>query len=95
MLPAHLHGTSPPKPVSYSLAVQAVVHPELCAVPCAAALVIQGSACVYSKKVEYLHKLVYQALEFIAEKRCGYQHPSVAGGRRLHDRAWGSPAGWG
>ncbi|KAK9810243.1 hypothetical protein WJX72_007164 [[Myrmecia] bisecta] len=34
-----------------------------------AALVIQGSACVYSKKVEYLHTLVHQALEFIAEKR--------------------------
>ena len=35
----------------------------------AAALLIQGSACVYGKKVEYLHTLVYQALEFIAEKR--------------------------
>ena len=37
----------------------------------AAALVIQGSACVYSRKVEYLHGLVYQALEVIADnKRC-------------------------
>ncbi|KAA6428176.1 MAG: condensin-2 complex subunit H2 [Trebouxia sp. A1-2] len=34
-----------------------------------AALLIQGSACVYGKKVEYLHTLVYQALEFIAEKK--------------------------
>ncbi|KAL3132422.1 hypothetical protein ABBQ32_008980 [Trebouxia sp. C0010 RCD-2024] len=34
-----------------------------------AALLIQGSACVYGKKVEYLHSLVYEALEFIAEKK--------------------------
>lgn len=37
--------------------------------PLTAALVIQGSACVYSKKVEYLHSLVYQALEFVAERK--------------------------
>ena len=41
----------------------------------AAALLIQGSACVYGKKVEYLHTLVYQALEFIAEKRLVKLHP--------------------
>ncbi|KAK9865033.1 hypothetical protein WJX84_005265 [Apatococcus fuscideae] len=34
-----------------------------------AALVIQGSACVYGKKVEYLHSLVIQALQFMSEKR--------------------------
>lgn len=34
-----------------------------------AALVIQGSACVYSKKVEYLHGLVYQALELVADRK--------------------------
>ncbi|XP_060244807.1 condensin-2 complex subunit H2 isoform X3 [Meriones unguiculatus] len=34
-----------------------------------AALLIQGSACVYSKKVEYLYLLVYQALDFISGKR--------------------------
>lgn len=34
-----------------------------------AALLIQGTACVYSKKVEYLHNLVYQALETIFNKR--------------------------
>lgn len=38
--------------------------------PRSAALVIQGSACVYSKKVEYLHALVFQALEYLAESRC-------------------------
>ena len=32
----------------------------------AAALVIQGSAFVYSKKVEYLYSLVFQALEYIS-----------------------------
>jgi hypothetical protein len=35
----------------------------------AAALLIQGSTCVYSRKVEYLHKLVYNALEAVASKR--------------------------
>ncbi|KAG7232440.1 hypothetical protein INR49_008860 [Caranx melampygus] len=33
-----------------------------------AALLIQGSACIYSKKVELLHSLVYQTLENINEK---------------------------
>ncbi|MGH0160342.1 UNVERIFIED_CONTAM: hypothetical protein FKN15_052765 [Acipenser sinensis] len=33
-----------------------------------AALLIQGSACIYSKKVEYLYSLVYQALDFISNK---------------------------
>uniref|UniRef100_A0A3B3CLP2 Condensin-2 complex subunit H2 n=2 Tax=Oryzias melastigma TaxID=30732 RepID=A0A3B3CLP2_ORYME len=33
-----------------------------------AALLIQGSACIYSKKVELLHNLVFQTLEFISEK---------------------------
>eukprot|EP00798_Chlamydomonas_sp_ICE-L_P022300 gene22300-29377_t len=34
-----------------------------------AALVIQSSACVYSKKVEHLHNLAYQALEAVRSKR--------------------------
>nr|XP_020480936.1 condensin-2 complex subunit H2 isoform X2 [Monopterus albus] len=33
-----------------------------------AALVIQGSACIYSKKVELLHSLVYQTLECISDR---------------------------
>uniref|UniRef100_H3CKS1 Condensin-2 complex subunit H2 n=1 Tax=Tetraodon nigroviridis TaxID=99883 RepID=H3CKS1_TETNG len=33
-----------------------------------AALLIQGSTCIYSKKVELLHGLVYQTLEYISEK---------------------------
>ena len=32
---------------------------------------IQGSASVYGRKVEYLHNLVYAALDAIANKRCG------------------------
>ncbi|XP_071955868.1 condensin-2 complex subunit H2-like [Antedon mediterranea] len=34
-----------------------------------AALLIQGSACVYSKKVEYLYSLVYQTLDLLANRR--------------------------
>ncbi|KAJ5067122.1 condensin-2 complex subunit h2 [Anaeramoeba ignava] len=34
-----------------------------------AALLIQGSACVYSKKVEYLYNLLYQTLDLLTEKR--------------------------
>nr|XP_045007588.1 condensin-2 complex subunit H2 isoform X3 [Jaculus jaculus] len=44
-----------------------------------AALLIQGSACVYSKKVEYLYSLVYQALDFISGKRRAKQLSSVQG----------------
>jgi condensin-2 complex subunit H2 len=32
-----------------------------------AALLIQGSTCVYSKKVEHLHNLVFQALQLITQ----------------------------
>lgn len=34
-----------------------------------AALLIQGSAAVYSKKVEYLYQLVVQSIEFITKKK--------------------------
>ncbi|TDG96447.1 hypothetical protein EPR50_G00228410, partial [Perca flavescens] len=33
-----------------------------------AALLIQGSACIYSKKVELLHSLVYQTLDYINDR---------------------------
>lgn len=42
-----------------------------------AALVIQGSACIYSKKVEYLYTLVYQTLDLIASKKRLQQASSV------------------
>ena len=34
-----------------------------------AALLIQGSTAVYSRKVEYLHSLVIQALELVADQK--------------------------
>ncbi|XP_073435387.1 condensin-2 complex subunit H2 isoform X2 [Dendrobates tinctorius] len=42
-----------------------------------AALLIQGSACIYSKKVEYLYSLVYQAMDFISNKKREKQPVSV------------------
>ncbi|XP_069485594.1 condensin-2 complex subunit H2 isoform X2 [Ambystoma mexicanum] len=42
-----------------------------------AALLIQGSACIYSKKVEYLYSLVYQALDFISNKKRDKQPASI------------------
>ncbi|KAJ6226660.1 condensin-2 complex subunit h2 [Anaeramoeba flamelloides] len=33
-----------------------------------AALIIQSSACVYSKKVEYLYNIIYQTLDLISER---------------------------
>jgi condensin-2 complex subunit H2 len=33
-----------------------------------AALMIQGSACIYSRKVEYLYALIYQALDLLHSK---------------------------
>ncbi|XP_031572907.1 condensin-2 complex subunit H2-like [Actinia tenebrosa] len=42
-----------------------------------AALLIQGSACIYSKKVEYLYTLVYQTLDLIASKKRLQQAVSV------------------
>jgi len=34
-----------------------------------AALLIQGSVCIYGKKVEYLHALVFKVMEMLAEKK--------------------------
>ena len=42
----------------------------------AAALLIQGSAHVYSKKVEYLHQLVFQALDVIARQEVRDARPA-------------------
>ncbi|XP_068131996.1 condensin-2 complex subunit H2 [Hyperolius riggenbachi] len=43
-----------------------------------AAFLIQGSACIYSKKVEYLYSLVYQALDFFSNKKRD-QQPTCIG----------------
>ncbi|XP_008297079.1 condensin-2 complex subunit H2 [Stegastes partitus] len=43
-----------------------------------AALLIQGSASIYSKKVELLHSLVYQTLEFISDRNKKRSKQAVA-----------------
>lgn len=40
----------------------------------------QGTTCVFSKKVEYLHNLVYQALETIFNKRSQAKAAAAGGG---------------
>ncbi|XP_058165040.1 condensin-2 complex subunit H2 isoform X2 [Dasypus novemcinctus] len=57
----------------------------------AAALLIQGSACVYSKKVEYLYSLVYQALDFISGKKRAKQLSSVQEDGAQGDTSSGVP----
>ena len=44
-----------------------------------AALLIQGSTAVYSKKVEYLHRLVFQTLEHINEQKNNAEGNGVSG----------------
>eukprot|EP01133_Synstelium_polycarpum_P000459 gene459-549_t len=41
-----------------------------------AALLIQGSAVIYSKKVEYLYNLLYQTLDHLADRRKRKEHNS-------------------
>jgi hypothetical protein len=41
----------------------------ICVLLSAAALLIQGSVQVYSRKVEYLYSLVLHALEFLSQKK--------------------------
>ncbi|XP_032053699.1 condensin-2 complex subunit H2 isoform X2 [Aythya fuligula] len=55
-----------------------------------AALVIQGSACIYSRKVEYLYSLVYQALDFISNKKREKQPCSVGEDGRDADATFGT-----
>ncbi|XP_078129647.1 condensin-2 complex subunit H2 isoform X1 [Sander vitreus] len=46
-----------------------------------AALLIQGSACIYSKKVELLHSLVYQTLDYINDRnKKGNKQTAAANG---------------
>src|SRR4051794_30477865 len=45
-----------------------------------AALLIQGSVCVYSRKVEYLYQLVYEVLELLANKRKAKESKEGANG---------------
>ncbi|NXG86327.1 CNDH2 protein, partial [Stercorarius parasiticus] len=55
-----------------------------------AALVIQGSACVYSRKVEYLYSLVYQTLDFISNKKREKLPSSVGPDDRDADATFGA-----
>ena len=47
---------------------------------------IQGSACVYSCKVEYLHTLVLQALAYVADKKCASCPPAFCALKPLGPR---------
>ncbi|NXG40274.1 CNDH2 protein, partial [Dromaius novaehollandiae] len=55
-----------------------------------AALLIQGSACIYSKKVEYLYSLVYQALDFISNKKREKQPCSIGEDGKDADASFGT-----
>ncbi|XP_040979691.1 condensin-2 complex subunit H2 isoform X3 [Aquila chrysaetos chrysaetos] len=55
-----------------------------------AALLIQGSACVYSRKVEYLYLLVYQMLDFISNKKREKQPSSVQQDGKDTDASFGA-----
>ncbi|KAM9292493.1 condensin-2 complex subunit H2 [Morus bassanus] len=55
-----------------------------------AALLIQGSACVYSRKVEYLYSLVYQTLDLISNKKREKQPSSVGPDGKDADATFGA-----
>ncbi|XP_014671652.1 PREDICTED: condensin-2 complex subunit H2-like [Priapulus caudatus] len=50
-----------------------------------AALVIQGSACVYSRKVEYLYTLVYQMLDLLTTRKKKQQSSANSDGNHDND----------
>ncbi|KAM6100983.1 condensin-2 complex subunit H2 [Pterocles gutturalis] len=55
-----------------------------------AALLIQGSACIYSRKVEYLYLLVYQMLDLISNKKREKQPSSVGPDGKDTDATFGA-----
>ncbi|XP_049669945.1 condensin-2 complex subunit H2 isoform X1 [Accipiter gentilis] len=55
-----------------------------------AALLIQGSACIYSRKVEYLYLLVYQMLDFISNKKREKQPSSLGQDGKDTDASFGA-----
>ncbi|KAM6303012.1 condensin-2 complex subunit H2 isoform 2-T4 [Podargus strigoides] len=55
-----------------------------------AALLIQGSACIYSRKVEHLYLLVYQTLDFLSNKKRNKQPSSVRESSRVADANFGN-----
>jgi len=54
-----------------------------------AALLIQGSTAIYSKKVEYLHQLVLQALELITRQKKSVDTKDGGAGGGVGDEASG------
>jgi len=48
----------------------------------ALAVGLQGSACVYSRKVEYLYSLIYQTLDHLAQQHKRSQVRVVGSGQR-------------
>eukprot|EP00047_Mylnosiga_fluctuans_P021028 m.99527 g.99527 ORF g.99527 m.99527 type:complete len:577 (+) comp8721_c0_seq1:38-1768(+) len=50
-----------------------------------AAMLIQGSACIYSKKVEFLYNLVYETLDLIASKKRAHKAAADASDSVLQD----------
>nr|XP_046155104.1 condensin-2 complex subunit H2-like [Oncorhynchus gorbuscha] len=52
-----------------------------------AALLIQGSACIYSKKVEHLYNLVYQTLDYINDRNKKKEKRAVTSGEDGTDGA--------
>ncbi|XP_014008619.1 condensin-2 complex subunit H2 [Salmo salar] len=52
-----------------------------------AALLIQGSACIYSKKVEHLYNLVYQTLDYINDRNKKKDKQAVTSGEDGTDGA--------
>ncbi|XP_048466271.1 condensin-2 complex subunit H2 isoform X2 [Rhincodon typus] len=59
-----------------------------------AALLIQGSACIYSRKVEYLHSLVFQALDLISNKKRNQKVTSIAADGTDNDVSLANDKDW-
>ncbi|XP_060698759.1 condensin-2 complex subunit H2 [Hemiscyllium ocellatum] len=59
-----------------------------------AALLIQGSACIYSRKVEYLHSLVFQALDLISNKKRNQKATSIAADGTDNDVSLANDKDW-
>ncbi|XP_048410555.1 condensin-2 complex subunit H2 [Stegostoma tigrinum] len=59
-----------------------------------AALLIQGSACIYSRKVEYLHSLVFQALDLISNKKRNQKVTSIAADGTDNDVSLANDQDW-
>lgn len=68
-----LHGADSSPPSSRALLlIFSFVYNVLHAVPCRAVpCCVQGSTCVYSRKVEHVYQLVLRTIEFLTEQKQG------------------------